>query len=226
MLALPVEDRGAFKEPMGPVFTDADALLAAVERAYARHGGADDGEGDRDDDADNRDGDADNRDGDADNRDGDADDRDGHPLLVAVGDVVTYHLLEAGRVPDVAIVDGRTEREAVDEAIRERVLDRDADTRTVENPPAELSRDLLVALREAVTAGHPVSIRVDGEEDLATIPAVLVAPDGASIVYGQPGEGMVHVPVTPQTRTEARTLFSRLDGDVDGALAALGFEDA
>ena len=34
--------------------------------------------------------------------------------LVAVGDVVTYHFERVGRTPDVAVVDGRTKREAVE----------------------------------------------------------------------------------------------------------------
>jgi len=191
MLSLPAAARDAFKEPMGPVFTAADALLAAVGRAHERHG-----------------------------------DTAGTPFLIAVGDVVTYHLLEAGRVPDVALVDGRTKREAVDEAIRDRVLDQgtDADIRTVSNPPGELSRELLAALADAVDADGPVSLHVDGEEDLAVVPALLVAPAGGSVVYGQPDEGMVHVPVSPQTRVEARTLLSRFDGDVDAALSVLGVD--
>jgi uncharacterized protein (UPF0218 family) len=32
-------------------------------------------------------------------------------------------------------------------------------------------------------------IFVDGEEDLAVIPLVIAAPDGAAILYGQPGKG-------------------------------------
>jgi uncharacterized protein (UPF0218 family) len=51
---------------------------------------------------------------------------------------------------------------------------------------------------------------------------VLVAPPGATVVYGQPGEGMVRVAVTSETKAEMRSLLERMDGDVDGALAALG----
>ena len=37
--------------------------------------------------------------------------------LVAVGDIVTYHLEEAGRPPDVALFDERTKREPVADTI-------------------------------------------------------------------------------------------------------------
>nr|WP_283102280.1 GTP-dependent dephospho-CoA kinase family protein [Haloplanus sp. XH21] len=139
--------------------------------------------------------------------------------LVAVGDVVTAHLIRAGRPPDVAVIDGRTERERVDAAIERDLPGGDI---SVTNPPATLSRDLLQALVAALDAAEPTVIRVDGEEDLAALPAILATPRGGCVVYGQPGEGMVLVPVTDETQAHARTLFSRLDGDIDAALALLG----
>lgn len=163
LLELPDEERAAFKPPLGPVFTDAEALLAAA----------------------------------------------GEPI-VAVGDVVTYHLERAGHRPAVALVDERTQRGDVDDEIRAAL--RDPDT-VVENPPATLTRELIVVLRDALAAGEPTTIMVDGEEDLAAVPAVLAAPDGASVVYGQPGEGMVLVRVDDETRGEAHRLFDLLDGD-------------
>jgi uncharacterized protein (UPF0218 family) len=144
----------------------------------------------------------------------------GEPIL-AVGDVVTYHLEEAGRQPDVAVVDERTEREAVDDDVAAALREPDV---VVENPPATLTRELLVALGDAVRAEEPTTVLVDGEEDLATVPAVLVAPDGASVVYGQPGEGMVHGRVDEETRERVRELFGLLDGDHEAARAALGVE--
>jgi len=83
----------------------------------------------------------------------------------------------------------------------------------------------LSALGDALSAGEPVMIEVDGEEDLAALPAIVAAPDGASVVYGQPGEGMVRVAVTPESRAEARELFEALDGDTEAAYDALGGAD-
>ena len=171
MLELPEDLRGAFKDPLGPVFTDPESLLA-----------------------------------------------DAGTPLVAVGDVVTTHLLDAGYRPHVAIIDGRTERERVDESISQRLPAADV---TVTNPPATLSRGLLDALLDALARDDPTVIEVEGEEDLATLPAILAVPTGGSVVYGQPGEGMVLVPVTDETRSLARDLLTRMDGDVDAALGRL-----
>ncbi|MFC5277390.1 GTP-dependent dephospho-CoA kinase family protein [Halorubrum rubrum] len=185
MVTLPDSLRDAFKEPMGPVTTDADALLAAAAESREEHGAPD-------------------------------------APVVAVGDVVTYHLREAGRVPDVALVDGKTEREAVRTEVSDALAVGGGRRVRVENPAATLTVALLEALVDALADPDPVTIEVDGEEDLAALPAILAAPEGASVVYGQPGEGMVRVAVTPESRREARELFEGLDGDVDGALGALG----
>jgi hypothetical protein len=185
MLTLPDSLRDAFKEPLGPVTTDADELLAAAAETRGERAAPD-------------------------------------APIIAVGDVVTYHIREAGRVPDVALIDGKTEREAVDGAIEAALAAADDRRIAVENPPASLSAELLKALGEALSAAEPVILEVTGEEDLAALPAILAAPDGSSVVYGQPGEGMVRVPVTPESRAEARELFEALDGDVEAAYEALG----
>ncbi|OIB58496.1 GTP-dependent dephospho-CoA kinase family protein [Natrialba sp. SSL1] len=139
--------------------------------------------------------------------------------LIAVGDVVTYHLLQAGRVPDVAFVDERTKRDAVDEEIRDTVATEP--THEAVNPPAELSGDVIRALREGLDDEEPATVLVDGEEDLVAVPAIAAAPEGASVVYGQPDEGMVHVRVTSEHRAEMRDLLERFDGDVERLWALL-----
>jgi hypothetical protein len=173
MLRLPKSLRSEFKEPFGPVYTDADDLLAEVDGP-----------------------------------------------LVAVGDVVTAHLLRAGKTPDVAVVDGRTKRESVS-AETAAALDELPSGTAVENPAGELSESILRALTEAIDAPGPQVLDVDGEEDLVTLPAVVAAPDGASVVYGQPDVGMVRIRVTPESRETMRGLLRRFDGDADAALAML-----
>ncbi len=174
VLRLPDDLRAAFKDPMGPVYEDAGALLADA----------------------------------------------GTPLL-AVGDVVVAHLIEAGCRPAVAVVDGFTERAEIDPEVRATLGELEPD---VPNPPATLTAELLRALTDALASDEPSTIVVDGEEDLATLPAVLLAPDGAGVVYGQPGEGMVLVSVDGETKRRFRDLVERLDGDHDRADSILGLD--
>jgi uncharacterized protein (UPF0218 family) len=145
--------------------------------------------------------------------------------LVTVGDVVTYHVLEAGRTPTVALVDERTERSAVDPEIAERLAGNDFDVvRQVSNPAATLSEPLLRVLREAIESGETTLIEVDGEEDLAALPAIALVPVNASVVYGQPGEGMVNTVVDAEARAQMEELLSRMDGDTDRLWSLLGVD--
>ncbi|MFC3960127.1 GTP-dependent dephospho-CoA kinase family protein [Halovivax cerinus] len=139
--------------------------------------------------------------------------------IVTVGDVVTYHLLAAGRRPDVALVDGITKREAVDETIRETVTT--GETVDVSNPQGTITAALAREVVAAIDDPDPVTIVVDGEEDLAALPAIVAAPNGASVVYGQPDEGMVRVTVTDEVRAEIRSLLARFDGDTEALFSIL-----
>jgi uncharacterized protein (UPF0218 family) len=64
------------------------------------------------------------------------------------------------------------------------------------------------ALHDAVSKEPPVLIIVEGEEDLAVIPLVICSPEGAVILYGQPGEGVVVCEVDWKARKKARELLS------------------
>ena len=136
--------------------------------------------------------------------------------VIAVGDMVTYHLLEAEVTPDVAVVDGRTEREEVDDEVIERWKEVRVAAR-VENEPGTVSESLVGGVREAYEEGGLVE--VDGEEDLAVLPAVALAEDGDTVVYGQPGEGMVYVDVDEETQGYVLELLDRMDGE--GVLSGL-----
>lgn len=140
--------------------------------------------------------------------------------VVTVGDIVTYHFEQAGHQPAVAFVDGRTKREEAPDSVRSALDDR-PNRITVSNPAGVITADLLGAIAGAFDTEGPTTIVVDGEEDLATVPVVLAAPPGGTVVYGQPDEGMVAIDVTEETREQFRALFSVFEGDRDQALALL-----
>ncbi|WP_248516071.1 GTP-dependent dephospho-CoA kinase family protein [Salinarchaeum laminariae] len=140
--------------------------------------------------------------------------------FVTVGDIVTYHFEEAGHQPALALVDGRTKRETAPDSVRDR-LDAFPNQVAVTNPPGVITADLLTTIAAALDRDGPTTLVVDGEEDLATVPVVLAAPLGATVVYGQPDEGMVAVDVTEEHRERFRDLLSVFDGDLDRALSLL-----
>jgi uncharacterized protein (UPF0218 family) len=137
----------------------------------------------------------------------------GEPV-VTVGDIVTYHLLEADFRPDVAVVDGKTKRERVErdvlgsiEAFDERI--------DVANPQSTITDELLDALATALENTEPTVIVVDGEEDLVTLPAVIAVPEDGSVVYGQPDAGMVLITVDTERKRHCQDLIERMQSDYD-----------
>ncbi len=131
--------------------------------------------------------------------------------VVAVGDVVTGMFLDAGIVPAVMIIDFKTQRTQDLPELRAAVEKTGARVVPVVNPPAEITRDLWNAIVEALDDDEPVVLQVEGEEDLAVLPVLALAPDGFQVVYGQPGEGVVIVQVDDGSRAFARDFLKKME---------------
>lgn len=123
------------------------------------------------------------------------------PKVITVGDVTTYSLLQQGYTPDVMVVDGITKRgpfDAVFTAAREYL---------VYNPAAAIFPETWSAIATALEQRENSLIIVDGEEDLMGFPAVLLAPLGSAVLYGQPDIGIVWIPVTEENQKIAQELL-------------------
>ncbi|MCK9591166.1 MAG: GTP-dependent dephospho-CoA kinase family protein [Methanoregula sp.] len=118
--------------------------------------------------------------------------------VYAVGDVVTHNLQKRGIIPAIAVVDGYSMRLPC----RRMPVFRGECIR-VKNPAGTITDDLIRALNHAIR-NPPVTVIVDGEEDLAVIPLVIAAPDGAVVLYGQPHKGVVLRIVNHEARETAR----------------------
>lgn len=124
----------------------------------------------------------------------------GAKKVAAIGDMTVFYLLQASIVPDLAVVDNKTKRMKIPDHIMQN-LDHDSyKAIEVKNPAATLTKELIDIIRDSLNSDERVKIIVDGEEDLATLPAILYAPLGSAVVYGQPDEGSVLVDVTPEIK--------------------------
>jgi uncharacterized protein (UPF0218 family) len=119
-------------------------------------------------------------------------------IIYAVGDVVTHNLQKRGITPAIAVVDGFTMRLPC-----KKLPVFQGECVRVKNPAGTLTDDLIRALHHAIRY-PPVTVIVDGEEDLAVIPLVIAAPDGAVVLYGQPHKGVVLRTVNNRARETAR----------------------
>jgi len=123
-------------------------------------------------------------------------------VVFTVGDVVTSTLLMARRPPDIAIIDGYTMRRPYPG-----VSIPHYNLINVKNPPGTLTDELIDAIKEALKSLQTV-IQVEGEEDLAVVPLAIHAPSGSFLLYGQPGDGVVLLEITPDIKVRAEELFS------------------
>lgn len=125
------------------------------------------------------------------------------PLCITIGDIVTASLREVGHRPTMAIIDYRSKRKTI--GTRPRID-------TVNYPGSIDHRAVSVMFRSLQTASKEQgTIIVDGEEDLLVLPAVMMAPLNAVVLYGQPGKGIVAVPVTERKKQRVRRITERFE---------------
>lgn len=133
-------------------------------------------------------------------------------FLIAVGDVCSQEFIERGRAPDVIVADWKTQRLSDLAAFRERAkADASVLWLRAANPAGFITGALWQAIVSAIASKRRALVEVDGEEDLAALPALLVAPEGAAVAYGQPNEGVVVVIVTPDVRRHVRSILDRME---------------
>jgi len=134
----------------------------------------------------------------------------GAGFLVTVGDRVTETVGGSLRVPDVQVVDSRENRkDRVPPSVR---FSREIAAR---NPPGVITRESMVAMKDAFEGLKPVRLTVVGEEDLLAVLAVLYAPDGTVVLYGQPGEGIVVVRVDGESKSRNREILRAMGAPED-----------
>ncbi len=135
--------------------------------------------------------------------------------LISVGDVTTFHLLNLNIIPDVLIVDDRTKRGPASDRVVVGTKHKGFTEIFVDNPAGVITEDLIDAVDNAINSDENVRIFVRGEEDLAALPAILMAPQGSVVLYGQPDQGVVLVKITQSKKEEIRDLLSKIIGAQD-----------
>ena len=130
--------------------------------------------------------------------------------LITVGDVVSLTAYRLGAVPILAVYDGMTERHGTS-GFADLVKSEGLAETVVENPAATITDALDSAVSDALAGRSAAILRVIGEEDLALLPCILHAPEGAVVVYGWPGRGMKAVDTDGPSRAYIRHLLESME---------------
>ncbi|MGL6298520.1 MAG: GTP-dependent dephospho-CoA kinase family protein [Methanobacteriaceae archaeon] len=146
-------------------------------------------------------------------------------FLISVGDETTKNLIESGLKSDISIIDNLIQRKNSNyefenhDNIFKNIL-------RAENPPGTISTSLWETIELAINSGLGINndsdtykasdknnnflIVVNGEEDLAVLPCILMAPENTVLLYGQPNEGVVLVDAQ-KAKNKAKKFISKLD---------------
>ena len=109
------------------------------------------------------------------------------PMLLTVGDYVSYNVLKEGLNPEIVIIDEKTRRKPVESCFTRNFMERDYQVLKSKNPPGTITRETLDTIRTAfknVERRGYTLILVEGEEDLVAFPVILYAPPRSVIAYG------------------------------------------
>lgn len=117
-----------------------------------------------------------------------------YPLVITVGDYCSRHLKS-----DIKIFDNKVQRQDF-ESTHEFCL-------AVDNPAGTIQEQAWQAVETAIK--KPCNLRVNGEEDLLAIPAVLAAKPGTLVVYGLPNIGVCCLEVTPKIKKTFRDFLKK-----------------
>lgn len=131
-------------------------------------------------------------------------------MVISVGDIVTFSLAEVGAQADLSIIDFKTRRHALKEhekALLRSLAALGADcTNQAGKIEHKAAKMVLDAVDTFLKTGKKNIIKIEGEEDLLTLPAILSAPLGSLVIYGQYDEGAVAVTVTEEKKREVTVL--------------------
>lgn len=150
-------------------------------------------------------------------------------LIITVGDIATETLIGHGVMPSLAIIDQKVGRKPYDSLsrlpktllrARKNVSSYSSIFKAtpykwrqinIKSGPGYISQEAIEAIKTWAKNPKTLLLIVDGEEDLLALPAIVHAPIGGIVYYGQPGEGLVEVIVTKEKKQEALALLGRFN---------------
>ncbi|MEX2028040.1 MAG: pantetheine-phosphate adenylyltransferase [Candidatus Curtissbacteria bacterium] len=129
--------------------------------------------------------------------------------VICVGDLTTANFLKVGTTPRISIIDLKVGRKRVYGDITDLGFSAKQGFQIIPNATSTIKNGLVLGIDRSIHEDGPQVIKVLGEEDLAVLPATILAPLGWHVVYGQPERGLVMVTVTEKTKRDFLELLFR-----------------
>lgn len=141
---------------------------------------------------------------------------------MAIGDITVQKFNEKNVGQFLSIVDFLVQRQIKFHQLSELGLN-SQNVQKVKNSHGTITPELFWAIEKAFSLKNRNIILVEGEEDLAVLPVLLIAPLGFTIFYGQPARiamqsiagrpnvGLVRIEVTEENKEKAYQLTDSFD---------------
>ncbi|NMB56971.1 pantetheine-phosphate adenylyltransferase [Candidatus Beckwithbacteria bacterium] len=128
------------------------------------------------------------------------------PLKIIVGDQTGIFCLKNKLEADCLIFDSQSQREKLTFSPLDLISKNKLET--VTNPAGTISLNLCKKIKTILSKQKHLLVK--GEEDLAVVPAILLAPLDTLIFYGQPNQGIVVLKVTEEKKEWVRNFLQNL----------------
>jgi len=131
--------------------------------------------------------------------------------IVSIGDKVTYTLLKHNIEPFFCIVDYHTRRGECSENILKVLKEYGKKTINIDNPAGTITDELWNVIKLAYENNtQSLKIEVEGEEDLASLAAIYMAPVDVTIIYGLPDKGVLVVKPTKEIKDKVKLVLDKM----------------
>lgn len=132
--------------------------------------------------------------------------------IVSIGDLVTYTLIKNEIEPTFCIVDFKTRRGECSKEIKDAIKSYGKKSIVIKNPPGTISDELWKIIEMAFQNMelNGLRIEIDGEEDLASLAAIYLAPSDVTIIYGLPDKGVLIVKPTIENKNKVKEILDKM----------------
>lgn len=132
--------------------------------------------------------------------------------IVSIGDTVTFTILKHKIQPVFCIVDYKTRRGECEPEVLELIKSYGKKSIVVINPSGTISDDLWDVIKIAFEDLDEGGLRIEivGEEDLASLVAIFLAPSDATIIYGLPDKGVLVVKPTKENKDKVKEVLDKM----------------
>lgn len=134
-------------------------------------------------------------------------------LVITVGDITTKTFNEKSLGQNISVIDFKVNREKKFSNVLELGFVGDEKAFNVDNPAGFITSNLFKKIAEILNLEikNKIILQINGEEDLAVLPLILLFPLNTVIYYGQPGEGIVKIEVSEEIKKIAYGLVNRFE---------------